>query len=367
MHAKTDKLVKSCLLASIVEGMIAVIALLLIPTDPKNAWLYTYSKTRVGTILFVLVLIILLVCCWARERRNQGLRKKLVSTAIRLKKYGWLLHILFAFWGMFLIWGIFSFRLSILANFPPEILLMTQESMLRFLPVAIFGFLIILQFAAILIFSSVSIKTPLRPTSLRPISSFLRRASFVFGGIIVLTLVLTFNREQIARAIAREEGLLTYYSIFLLLTIALLALYRSFLVDNANERLFFRLMGIGFAYLAVDERFLVHEGLGDWVEETWSLLDLRYPHLDDFIIVIYLVIGLVFLFYFRSFLLRFFHTWKYLLWAFVFALLTILLDMRVPWLVDLANIYFDENFLEEATKVLSEFFIFLAFVQTYKE
>ena len=86
---------------------------------------------------------------------------------------------------------------------------------------------------------------------------------------------------------------------------------------------------------------------------------------DDFIIAVYLAIGLIFLFKFRGFLFKFNQTRMYMFGAIIFAIFTILMDMRIPWLIGLTNIVFDKNYLEDATKVFSEYFLLLSFIETY--
>jgi hypothetical protein len=362
MEKTLDKYIRTCLIIGVLEGVIATIALLLIPTDPKNSWLFVYSKTRVLSIGFVIILTFFLVGGLSIEGRKNVLRKLFVRTANRFKQYGWLLHIFVLFWFVCGIWFIFEKRVSLSTTIYPELLLLNIESWLRFLPIAIFGFLLILQFSGIFVLTGILLETKVRPSSMQPISTFLKRIGSIYGAVILLTLILAFNKREISS----EKGLLTYYSFFLLLSISLLAFYRSFLSANREESLFFGLIGLGFVYFAIDEKFEIHEQMGDWAEKTWQLRELEFSHYDDFIIAFYLLIGLIFLFKFHKYLFKFNQNWRYMIGAIIFAVLTILIDLRIPWLINFTNIVFDKNYIEDATKIISEYFLLLSLIETYK-
>ena len=362
MEKSLDKTIRLCLILAMLEGVITTIALLLIPTDPKNAWLFIYSKTRVFSIVFVLILTLALGGLFWIEVRKNVLRNLFIRTAGRFKPYGWLIHVFLAFWIVFGIWVIFEKRTSLSTTFYPELLLLNFESWVRFLPIAIFAALLVIQFCGVFVYTGSLLETKVRPSSMRPINHFLKRIGIIYGGVILLTLILAFNKREISS----EKGLLTYYSFFLLLNISLLATYRSFLSANKEEALFYGLIGLGFIYFAIDEKFQVHEQMGDWAERTWHLRELEFSHYDDFIIAFYLLIGLIFLFKFHKYMFKFNQNWGYMIGAIIFAVLTILIDLRIPWVINITNIVFDKNYIEDATKIFSEYFLLLSFIETYK-
>lgn len=362
MEKILDKYIRACLIIGILEGIIAIFVLLLIPTDPKNSWLFIYSKTRVLSIVLIMIITLILGGGIFVEGRKRGLRKLFLRTAKICKPYGWLIHIFLAFWIVFGIWVLFEKRVSLSTTIYSELLLLNIESWLRFLPIAIFGFLLILQFSGVFVLTGILLETNVRPSSMQPINAFLKRIAAIYGAVILITLILAFNKREISS----EKGLLTYYSFFLLLSISLLAFYRSFLSANREETLFYGLIGFGFIYFAVDEKFEVHERMGDWAEKTWQLRELEYSHYDDFIIAFYLIIGLIFLFKFHKYLFKFNQNWGYMIGAIIFAVLTILIDLRIPSLINFTNIVFDKNYIEDATKIISEYFLLLSFIQTYK-
>ncbi len=55
MNRKYKQLSKSLLLLSVIEGFVCVYILLLIPTDPKNDFLWGYSLSRISQIAFVMI------------------------------------------------------------------------------------------------------------------------------------------------------------------------------------------------------------------------------------------------------------------------------------------------------------------------
>jgi hypothetical protein len=362
MQKSLDKYIRLSFIIAILEGVITTLALLLIPTDIKNSWLFVYSKTRVLSIVFILTLSLILIGGLFFEGRKKILRKLYIRTANRFKPYGWLIHVFLAFWIVFGVWVIFEKRISLSTTINSELLLLNIESWLRFLPIAIFGALLIIQFSGVLVFTGTVLETKVKPTSMQPINNFLKRIGVIYGAVILLTLILAFNKREISS----EKGLLTYYSFFLLLSISLLAFYRSFLSTNREESFFYGLIGLGFIYFAIDEKFEIHERMGDWAEKTWQLRELEYSHYDDFIIAFYLLIGLIFLFKFHNYLFKFNQNWGYMIGAIIFAVLTILIDLRIPWLINFTNIVFDKNYIEDATKIISEYFLLLAFIETFK-
>ena len=135
---------------------------------------------------------------------------------------------------------------------------------------------------------------------------------------------------------------------------------------SVMEALFYGLIGLGFIYFAIDEKFEVHEQIGYWAEQTWQLRALEFSHYDDFIIAFYLLIGLIFLFKFHKHMFKFNQNWGYMIGAIIFAVLTILIDLRIPWVINITNIVFDKNYIEDATKIISEYFLLLSFIETYK-
>ena len=185
MEKTLDKYIRLCLIISILEGLITTLALLLIPTDSKNSWFFIYSKTRVFSITSVLILTLIFGAILVIEGRKKVLRKLFIRTANIFKPYGWLIHISLAFWVVFGIWVIFEKRVSLSTTINSELLLLNIESWLRFLPIAIFGFLLILQFSGILVVTGILLETKVRPSSMQPIITFLKRIGVIYGAVIL--------------------------------------------------------------------------------------------------------------------------------------------------------------------------------------
>lgn len=108
----------------------------------------------------------------------------------------------------------------------------------------------------------------------------------IASGIYKLNISTEFN----------EYGLATTYSVLLLVLIALinggifLTLYKK---SSFSESLIWLLICIGFIFLALDEKFLIHENLDFFIHKVLNLKETQLSdRIDDIIILIYGLIGL---------------------------------------------------------------------------
>ncbi len=177
-----------------------------------------------------------------------------------------------------------------------------------------------------------------------------------------------------------ERGYITWFSILQLLFIAYLCWKISIvradrdspLQVGKNPSRFWQIMTGGFIFLAADEYFGIHENLDVGFHKLFSLSeDGLTGRIDDFIILFYAIIGILFLNAFKSEFQNFTASFRWFFAGFSLCFLTILLDMlshkgRVVSLVmeDADKIAFVHNWskaIEEIPKIFAEGAFIIAF------
>ncbi len=128
--------VKYYFISGVVEGVLALTILMLLPPDPKNAWLLGYSKIRLATASGMLVVLGVFVGLSLKTWRNKPwLRKMTTSIKGWVDELGWFFPV---------IWGIFIF-----VFFAPYVYLVTQPvihpTIGRLIPVIVWGFMRCIQ------------------------------------------------------------------------------------------------------------------------------------------------------------------------------------------------------------------------------
>ena len=124
--------------------------------------------------------------------------------------------------------------------------------------------------------------------------------------------------------LAREEAPLTYLSAAILLATSCCAAW-----IGLRQRGPWPWLAVGFGYLTLDELLRGHERL-DWAIHHHLLRRPETPltdHLDDLIIIGYVLIGLAILLRYRAELSRFREARPFLVWTFVFTATTIAFDL----------------------------------------
>ncbi|WP_439183592.1 hypothetical protein [Carboxylicivirga taeanensis] len=119
----------------------------------------------------------------------------------------------------------------------------------------------------------------------------------IFSGIYKLNVSTEFE----------EYGLGTDYSVLLLLIVALITSAIYFIQHNyaSSSSLLWLLISIGFVFLAMDEQFMIHEKMDHFIHHVLQIQETSLSdRIDDVIILLYGVIGLVTLAKFRHQLLN---------------------------------------------------------------
>jgi len=149
----------------------------------------------------------------------------------------------------------------------------------------------------------------------------------VIGTILflnILMLVLGFGSENIAKHYS-ENMAGTLISIILLILLGITN-FRIYLVRR--KHLIWLLMAVGFVFLAYDERFMFHEGLDKDIHRFFKMKQTSLTaRIDDIIIGIYALIGIVSLYLYRAEITRHPVLFSYLGAGFAVVALSVFLDV----------------------------------------
>lgn len=132
--------------------------------------------------------------------------------------------------------------------------------------------------------------------------------------------------------------------------------YKNFNINNGKIKTFWILISLAFLYVAIDEVFMIHERIGDLLTNT--LVDKFYPYLlDSFILVVYFVIGIIFLLYFLK---PFYEKYKEDSWLYLLIIALIITAYSV--LADVLSYSCSEEYAE----AFASLFYLLSFLFAYK-
>jgi len=248
-------------------GGISTLILLSIPGDPKNAWLFGFSKTRFillfGLLIITIVLVGLGILFWRKQNWRQSLANKLSWLSI---EFGYLYPILILAFGitvlvpyfyMFLSYPLEGFYLRVF----PFVLLVTLVTLQTFLALS-----------SIVWANRKELET--NSNNQRTIQIDPWKVAVVLLSITVVFILANLSNNMIQLAgyapeltrytdkldLDGEVNLPTFYSSFLLLASALLLGIISWLKERRSRyRGSWIALSAIFFYLAVDESTKLHE------------------------------------------------------------------------------------------------------------
>ncbi|WP_430809907.1 MULTISPECIES: hypothetical protein [unclassified Carboxylicivirga] len=118
--------------------------------------------------------------------------------------------------------------------------------------------------------------------------------------LIVIALLWGYGKNELAMKF-EEYGFITTFSFIQLFITGLI----SFFTYLKRKKLIWILVALGFVFLSLDEKFLIHEQLDTMLHELFNMKETALSdRIDDFLILGYGLIGLVFLIRFRTEFLR---------------------------------------------------------------
>lgn len=218
---------------------------------------------------------------------------------------------------------------------------------------------------------------------MKAFSSIKSKAVFIFSLETVLILIgvsMALIRDRNPMRYFDEGGFITWLSILQLFFIGYLChkISQLRLRQNMpwrgwrNPGRAWQVMMLGFIFLALDEYFQIHEALDAMIQGLFGLEKAPiWSRIDDFIILFYAIVGIVFLQTFKKEIRQFTSSSKWFFIGFVFCFLTIALDMlshdatmMAPFVQTADQLKDVHNWLktlEEIPKILAEGAFIVAF------
>ena len=137
-------------------------------------------------------------------------------------------------------------------------------------------------------------------------------------------------------------------------------------------------MSLGFLFLAFDEFLSIHEQMDRWIHWIFNMEETGLSdRIDDFIILLYGVAGVIIIYFHRSEFSNLGALYKYLTLGFALLLIMVLLDAFGNRDDYIAYIGVEESlrsgimkavsFTEELTKLLSQIVFLLGFLRVFKQ
>lgn len=202
--------------------------------------------------------------------------------------------------------------------------------------------------------------------------------------LIVVSVTIGACSESIRIGWAFGEGdLLTWFSFFLLIFTGIVC--REIWKDGNSvgtldwtaDKSLWRVLYIGFVYLAFDELLRIHETIDNTLHKIAGVKPSPLTdHIDDLIILLYGVAGVFILCRYKKEARKLFDNWHFFLGAVFFAFLTVVFDFignSKKYLIsifgsrDAANIVVSIlDVIEESMKLYAEVFFVAAFFAVYK-
>jgi hypothetical protein len=264
------KALRYYLLSGVIEGLLALAILLLIPADPKNAWVLGFSKSRLVMVIGLLAITVgfgWLTRTFGKKERHSLFAVRLAETAgnypvftpVMLFLYGWVL---------------FGTYLYLVLAFQP--LTTLQGVLTRIFPVVFFAITRLVQAIIVWVILSrqsravkvsetaqwlIQITPQKIATLLGGIAIFIILASVMLDVIEELTWAQKFWGFRVKFDLDQEANVPTYFSTLILMISAVLFAIIGMLKPPGKNSFAQHWKGLGliFFFLSVDEAAVLHE------------------------------------------------------------------------------------------------------------
>ncbi len=306
-HDVAIKAVRYYFLSGALEAAIGAVLIVLIPADPKNAWLLGLSRSRWAFLSGMLIIGVLFAALWVRSRRNPGWLTRLGRWLATLAtRYRYSLPIMLALGLGVLFWPYF-YLVIVHAN-----LTTLYGILIRLAP---FVFLILvrgIQALAVLWYLNARSpreagdRHPDEPLAIQP-----RKVAVLFIGfasLIVLASIgldvikhLTWDQKflgfRVKFDLDQEANVPTFFSTMLLLFNC--ALFGFIAAARRRGRdayaCYWASLSLGFLFLALDEAAVLHEKLIEPLRNLFNASGIFYFAWVIFAIPIVLLLGLIYI------------------------------------------------------------------------
>lgn len=269
MSNPSVKLLRDYLLSGIIEGFLAFVILLLIPSDPKNAWLFGFSKSRwviAAGILIMTAAFSWLARSFGKQKSHSAFAEWVAKIAGDFPIFG---PVMLGLYGM----ALFGTYLYLYFGFQP--LTTLQGVLVRIFPIVFYAFTRLVQ--AIIVWvtlarrqgakdeRSASPILHIQPrkivTFLAGIALFIVLASVMIDLIEELTWAQKFFGFRVKFDLDQEANIPTYFATMILLLAALLFAIIGMLKPSTKGAFARQWQGMGliFFFLSLDEAAVLHE------------------------------------------------------------------------------------------------------------
>jgi hypothetical protein len=259
------KTLRYYLISGAIEGLLALAILLLIPSDPKNAWLFGLSKSRLA--IAAGILIVTAAFGWGArgfgKKDRHAFAERVAKFAGDFPVFG---PVMLGLYGV----ALFGTYLYLSVGFQP--LSTLQGVLVRIFPVVFFAFTRLVQ--TIIVWGTLARAgraTPagegilLRPqkivTLLAGIALFIVLASVMIDVIEELTWAQKFFGFRVKFDLDQEANIPTYFATFTLLLAAILFAVIGMMKSQTKDTFARQWQGMGliFFFLSLDEAAVLHE------------------------------------------------------------------------------------------------------------
>ena len=264
-----NKVLRLFLLYGLIASIGCLVMLIAIPTDPKNIWMFGYSKTRLGIFLGFIVTTLLFLGLVIKSIKDTSWVQSISKWIENLvNEYGWFFPLLILGFGVFVLGP----YIAIIIKNPLE------GFYLRIFPLVLYAALLTLGVFLVFV---ISLLNKYRSTGVHdddPI--FLihpRKVVVVLGAIFILFVLANFAGNLIDMVaydpklfrytkklyLDRETNIPTYYASLLLLIAAVLFVFIARLKQKLNSpyKYHWVLLSVIFLLMSVDETASLHEQL----------------------------------------------------------------------------------------------------------
>ena len=259
--------------ANALIAAVCLIVLLLLPTDPKNAWIIGLSRNRLALIVVFIFIVLLFLYLGVKSFRNPRFNQVINEKVINfVSEYRLILLVMLPVYGFtfIVLFGYFYLQIRYQA------ITSLQVFLDRLLPLILFGFsfIILTSLLIFLVNSKIPITQPeskilyINPKKVFIVLILVMVLLILVSIFINLFILLDIQVFRVARRIFdlnTERNIPTLFSSVTLLGASMLLGYIAYLTRLTGGRysLLWAILAFGFLFLSIDETAYIHENLSE--------------------------------------------------------------------------------------------------------
>jgi len=267
-HNKIERLLSYYFAAGVFEGIISFLYVSLIPSDPKNAWLFGYSQSRFILMAILLGVILFFVFTWRKFKLNDNFRNAIQNRVDQeLDILGYFLPIIVIMLGLV---GFGSYLPFFFSYTRFDLL---YANLFRILPFFVYGLVRSFDLGVVLWIARSAQKGKKRPQpqQITISSKKIRFISISIAAVLILIsglldLISVIKEKRVWKEVyplfnlAAEENIPTFYSTTLLILSSILLYFIAFHKRKDGDRFSSQWTFLSFLFfiLALDETSSIH-------------------------------------------------------------------------------------------------------------